>query len=835
MEKYTPMMMQYLKIKEKYPDTLILFRLGDFYELFFDDAKIASRELSLALTGKSAGVEEKVPMCGVPYHAISSYLEKLISKGYKVGIVEQLEDPKLAKGIVSRDVVQIITPGAFIDNKSKDNNFIASLAIDDRAFSLGYIDVSTGEVYCENLPRDIKQLIQSLLSLEVKEVVLPTTFNASIIQDIKNNNILVSYENNLNSSLEFEDILMDVRHLKMRESLIRLINYLTETQKRSLTYLKKAVVVRKDQYLNIDNSSLANLELVKTIRGDSKYGTLLWLLDETNTNMGSRLLKQFILKPLASKDEILKRQSVVDALMDKFLLREDLKNELKEFYDLDRLASKISFGSCNGRDLLQLKKSLSIVPQFIKTIKALDNLYLLSLPGLNEDFISLVNLLEKAISDDAPITIKDGEIFKKGYSPELDELITLSTDSKSFLQELEAKEKERLGIKTLRIGYNKVFGYYLEISKGATTSLPDDFNYERKQTTINSERYVSQELKDYENKVLNAWDKRKSLEYALFTKLREVVSTYVTKIQDLSSLVAFVDCMVSFAEVSLKNHYVKPVFNDERLIHLKESRHPVLEKVNTNYVSNSFEMNKDIDILMITGPNMGGKSTYMRQLALIVIMAQMGMYVPAEEASLMLFDSIFTRIGASDNLVSGESTFMVEMNETNFALTHANENSLLLFDEIGRGTATFDGMALAQSILEYVAQNIHSKTLFSTHYHQLTQLDNEIKSLKNIHVAVNDEDDNITFLYKVLDGPMNQSYGINVAKLASLPDEVISRAKEILAKLENEEIKIEPRKIVKKDERQDYLKEILSLDVYSLSPLEALNYLYNLQKKVRGE
>lgn len=835
MEKYTPMMMQYLKIKEKYPDTLILFRLGDFYELFFDDAKIASRELSLALTGKSAGVEEKVPMCGVPYHAISSYLEKLISKGYKVGIVEQLEDPKLAKGIVSRDVVQIITPGAFIDNKSKDNNFIASLAIDDRAFSLGYIDVSTGEVYCENLPRDIKQLIQSLLSLEVKEVVLSTTFNASIIQDIKNNNILVSYENNLNSSLEFEDILMDVRHLKMRESLIRLINYLTETQKRSLTYLKKAVVVRKDQYLNIDNSSLANLELVKTIRGDSKYGTLLWLLDETNTNMGSRLLKQFILKPLASKDEILKRQSVVDTLMDKFLLREDLKNELKEFYDLDRLASKISFGSCNGRDLLQLKKSLSIVPQFIKTIKALDNLYLLSLSGLNEDFISLVNLLEKAISDDAPITIKDGEIFKKGYSPELDELITLSTDSKSFLQELEAKEKERLGIKTLRIGYNKVFGYYLEISKGATTSLPDDFNYERKQTTINSERYVSQELKDYENKVLNAWDKRKSLEYALFTKLREVVSTYVTKIQDLSSLVAFVDCMVSFAEVSLKNHYVKPVFNDERLIHLKESRHPVLEKVNTNYVSNSFEMNKDIDILMITGPNMGGKSTYMRQLALIVIMAQMGMYVPAQEASLMIFDSIFTRIGASDNLVSGESTFMVEMNETNFALAHANENSLLLFDEIGRGTATFDGMALAQSILEYVAQNIHSKTLFSTHYHQLTQLDNEIKSLKNIHVAVNEEDDNITFLYKVLDGPMNQSYGINVAKLASLPDEVISRAKEILAKLENEEIKIEPRKIVKKDERQDYLKEILSLDVYSLSPLEALNYLYNLQKKVRGE
>ena len=584
-----------------------------------------------------------------------------------------------------------------------------------------------------------------------------------------------------------------------------------------------------------NNSSLANLELVKTIRGDSKYGTLLWLLDETNTNMGSRLLKQFILKPLASKDEILKRQSVVDTLMDKFLLREDLKNELKEFYDLDRLASKISFGSCNGRDLLQLKKSLSIVPQFIKTIKALDNLYLLSLPGLNEDFISLVNLLEKAISDDAPITIKDGEIFKKGYSPELDELITLSTDSKSFLQELEAKEKERLGIKTLRIGYNKVFGYYLEISKGATTSLPNDFNYERKQTTINSERYVSQELKDYENKVLNAWDKRKSLEYALFTKLREVVSTYVTKIQDLSSLVAFVDCMVSFAEVSLKNHYVKPVFNDERLIHLKESRHPVLEKVNTNYVSNSFEMNKDIDILMITGPNMGGKSTYMRQLALIVIMAQMGMYVPAEEASLMIFDSIFTRIGASDNLVSGESTFMVEMNETNFALAHANENSLLLFDEIGRGTATFDGMALAQSILEYVAQNIHSKTLFSTHYHQLTQLDNEIKSLKNIHVAVNEEDDNITFLYKVLDGPMNQSYGINVAKLASLPDEVISRAKEILAKLENEEIKIEPRKIVKKDQRQDYLKEILSLDVYSLSPLEALNYLYNLQKKVRGE
>lgn len=837
MEKYTPMMMQYLKIKNKYPDTLILFRLGDFYELFFDDAKIASRELQLALTGKSAGTEEKVPMCGVPHHAISSYIDKLIAKGYKVGICEQLEDPKLAKGIVERDIIQIITPGAFIDIKDKENNYIASLGTSDNFFSFAYSDVSTGEVYVENIERSIDSLVSELENLNIKELVVSTSFPANIISQIKERYpLLISYENDDKETLEHQNVLEFVREYHMRETIVRLLNYLKETQRKELDYLKKAQVLKRNGYLQIDNFSRINLELTKTIRNETTYGTLLWLLDQTSTNMGSRLLKQWINKPLADEQEILKRQSVIASLMDKFLIRADIKQELKDIYDLERLCAKISFGSCNGRDLLQLKKSLSVVPSLKKSVEDLNNAYLNTLPGIENDFKNLTSLLEKAISDDAPITVKDGEIFKKGYNAELDELITLSTDSRSYLAQLEAREKERTGIKTLRIGYNKVFGYYLEVSKGAVASLPADFNYERKQTTVNSERFVSQELRDYENKVLNAMEKRKNLEYVLFNALRDEVNKYTEQIQNLATFVSTLDALLSLTEVSLENHYVCPTFNHERNIHIIDGRHPVLEKVSSNYIPNSIILDKDTDIQIITGPNMGGKSTYMRQLALIVVLAQIGSYVPCAEASLPIFDAIYTRIGASDNLVSGQSTFMVEMSETNFALRHATSESLLLFDEIGRGTATFDGMALAEAILEYIAQKIKAKTLFSTHYHEITKIEEKLPTLKNVHVAVDNQKDKITFLYKVLPGAMNRSYGINVASLASLPDEVINRAKQILSELENNEIVVNQEVIPEeKSEKIDYIEELKTLDVYSMSPLEALNYLYNLQKKAKGK
>lgn len=836
-QKYTPMMMQYLKIKERYSDTLILFRLGDFYELFFDDAKIASKELQLALTGKSAGVEERVPMCGVPYHAISSYIDKLIAKGYKVGIVEQLEDPSKAKGIVERDVVQIITPGAFIDLKDKSNNYLAAVSLTDNYFVFAYCDVTTGEIYVENLEKDIDVVINEIENLSVKEIVVATSFSASYIEHIKQKkNVLISYENNDNESLEHQYILSNVRDLAQRKGIVRLLSYIKETQKKDLDYMKVAVVLRTNQTMQIDSFSRINLELVRTIRSEESYGTLFWMMDQTSTNMGSRLLKKWIMKPICDVKEILVRQSIIESFQNKFLIRGDIKNELKNIYDLERLVAKINFGSASGRDLIQLKKSLQIVPSLLSSLKELGNENILSLKGMEEDFVALSSLLENAISEDAPLTVKEGGIFKKGFNSDLDELIELSSNTKGWIAALESREKERTGIKTLRVGYNKVFGYYIEVSKGAVSSLPPEWGYERKQTTVNSERYVSQELRDYENKVITAEEKRCALEYALFTKIREEVIKYTLKIQNLADLVSYVDCLLSLCEVAVDNHFVKPTFNENRNIRIINGRHPVIEKVmnNKRYVPNDIILDKDTDILVITGPNMGGKSTYMRQFALIVILAQIGSFVPADEADLMIFDAIYTRIGASDDLVSGQSTFMVEMTETNYALRHANENSLLIFDEIGRGTATFDGMALAQAIIEYIASKIKAKTLFSTHYHEITKIQQQIPSLKNIHVGVAKKDNKITFLYRVEDGAMGKSYGINVASLAHLPDELLYRADEILNELEKKDVSIKSE-VIKEDKQETplWVKELEKIDPLNMSPLDALNYLYDLKRKMK--
>lgn len=837
-EKYSPMMMQYLKIKESNPDVLILFRLGDFYELFFDDAKIASKELQLALTGKNAGVEERVPMCGVPHHAIKSYIAKLINRGYRVGIVEQMEDPATAKGLVERDVVQIITPGAFMDVSNDDNNYTVAVDETDYCYILAYADLSTGEINVMNVEKDISSLISELDNILTHEIVVKSTFNKEAITTITaKRKILISYEDNDEITLEFEGVLQEVKDLYQMRAIMRLINYFRKTQKRSLDYLQVAHVIKTNKALQIDAYSRLNLELTRTIRSDEKYGSLYWLLDNTKTAMGGRLLKQWISKPSSDINEIIARQDMIQSFIDNFMIRNDVRVMLDEVYDLERLIARISFGNANGRDLLQLKTSLKPLPALKDALSKLNNAHIDDIANKFSNFDDLVDLIEKAISEDAPITIKEGGIFKPGYSPELDEIIALSHGGKKWVAELEEKERERTGIKTLRIGYNRVFGYYIEVSKGQIDQIKDEWGYQRKQTTVNGERYITEELKEKEALILNADERRMRLEYDLFVDIRKKVQDKTQLIQRLANNLAVIDVIASLAEVSSSNNFIRPKFNFERRINIIEGRHPVIEKVLKEkfYVANDVNLDSNTDVLLITGPNMGGKSTYMRELAIIVVMAQMGCFVPAKEADLMVFDQIFTRIGASDDLVSGQSTFMVEMNETNHALRHATENSLLIFDEIGRGTATFDGMALAQAIIEYITARIHAKTMFSTHYHELTELDKEIPSLKNVHVCVKENDDEITFLYKIKEGTMNKSYGINVARLAKLPNELLSRAKEILHELESKGVPSVGNVLIQNDPvEEEWIKEVKNLDPLSMSPLEALNYLYELKKKIKG-
>lgn len=837
-EKYSPMMMQYLKIKESNPDVLILFRLGDFYELFFDDAKIASKELQLALTGKNAGVEERVPMCGVPHHAIKSYIAKLINRGYRVGIVEQMEDPATAKGLVERDVVQIITPGAFMDVSNDDNNYTVAVDETDYCYILAYADLSTGEINVMNVEKDISSLISELDNILTHEIVVKSTFNKEAITTITSKRkILISYEDNDEITLEFEGVLQEVKDLYQMRAIMRLINYFRKTQKRSLDYLQVAHVIKTNKALQIDAYSRLNLELTRTIRSDEKFGSLYWLLDNTKTAMGGRLLKQWISKPSSDINEIIARQDMIQSFIDNFMIRNDVRVMLDEVYDLERLIARISFGNANGRDLLQLKTSLKPLPTLKDALNKLNNAHIDDIANKFSNFDDLVDLIEKAISEDAPITIKEGGIFKPGYSSELDEIIALSHGGKKWVAELEEKERERTGIKTLRIGYNRVFGYYIEVSKGQIDQIKDEWGYQRKQTTVNGERYITEELKEKEALILNADERRMRLEYDLFVDIRKKVQDKTQLIQRLANNLAVIDVIASLAEVSSSNNFIRPKFNFERRINIIEGRHPVIEKVLKEkfYVANDVNLDSNTDVLLITGPNMGGKSTYMRELAIIVVMAQMGCFVPAKEADLMVFDQIFTRIGASDDLVSGQSTFMVEMNETNHALRHATENSLLIFDEIGRGTATFDGMALAQAIIEYITARIHAKTMFSTHYHELTELDKEIPSLKNVHVCVKENDDEITFLYKIKEGTMNKSYGINVARLAKLPNELLSRAKEILHELESKGVPSVGNVLIQNDPvEEEWIKEVKNLDPLSMSPLEALNYLYELKEKIKG-
>jgi len=834
--KLSPMMKHYVELKDKYEDTIILYRLGDFYEMFFEDAEEVAHALELTLTGKSAGLDDRVPMCGIPHHAAEVYIDKLIKKGYKVAICEQLEDPKTAKGIVKRDIVEVISSGTVINTNSlneKENNYIGCLYDFSYGFVLTYSDITTGEVYSELLTNNTDDVIYKILSLDIKELIVNELINKVLLSKIRSLKIPVTIQNELLND-KYQNIYQNISDARIVNSIKLLLYYLDVLQKRNLSHFQEVVIKEKEQYLEMDIHTKRNLELTECLRTKERTYSLLWLLDNTKTAMGSRKLKYFIENPLLDINKINKRYDIVSKLLEEFILAEELRNDLYEVYDLERLCGKLSFGSANGKDLLQLKASLKVLPSIKEKLEKI---------GFYEKITTmsdLYDLLEKSIYEEPPNTIKEGYLIKDGYSSELDELKDLSRGGKDFISRFETEERERTGIKGLKVGFNKVFGYYIEISKSYLNMVTDDMGYIRKQTLANCERFINPILKEKEDLILSSEDRIINLEYNLFIEIRDKCKEYIPELQRTAKVISEIDVLSSFALVSEKYNYIRPIITTGNEIKVLNSRHPVVERVlkGEEYVPNDIVMDNNTDILLITGPNMAGKSTYMRQLGIIAIMAQIGCFVPAEEATLPIFDKIFTRIGASDDLVSGESTFMVEMMEASRAIKYATRNSLILFDELGRGTATFDGMSLAQAILEYVANKIKCKTLFSTHYHELTDMEKTIPNLKNKHVSAVEENGNITFLHKVKDGSVDKSYGINVAKLAGLPDEVIDRASGILNIYENKEKKtdtiIQTTLPLNFDEKKSEVEEeVKNIDILNITPIEAINILSKLREKVK--
>ena len=837
LSKVSPMMRHYINVKKEHKDVIIFYRLGDFYEVFFEDAILTSRELELTLTGRSAGLEEKVPMCGVPHHAVDIYIEKMVEKGYKIGIVEQLEDPKDAKGIVERGLTQIITKGTIMNSDSlKENEFnYIGCAMDlSHAYAISYTDITTGIIYCTLIEHEENLLINEIVTLGIKEIVLPLEFDKNIVSILKNQfKISVTFYEQKELSEDYKYVYEDIKDQRLVNVIKYLISYVLSIKMTELSHLQKAIFKQKDNYLKMDIHTKRNLELTETIRLKQRQYSLIWLLDKTKTAMGSRMLKNYIENPLIDKKEINKRYDIVEKLLEEFILKEDLKNLLYEVYDLERLSGRIAFGNANARDLLQLKDSIKVLPDIKNILKAINFSDI-------ETLDDLYQLLDSSIYENPPMGIKEGYIIKEGYSKELDELKSIRTNGKDFIAKFETEEKIRTGIKTLKVGYNKVFGYYIEVSKGMTNLVKDEYGYERKQTLSNCERYISPILKEKESMILNAEEKIINLEYDLFVEIREKIKEYIPRLQKIAKTISEIDVLQSFSTVTEENNYVRPNLTDENIIDIKDNRHAIVEKVSTNeYVANDIYMPKDKNILLITGPNMAGKSTYMRQLAITVIMAQIGCFVPASSATLPIFDAIYTRIGASDDLVSGESTFMVEMNEANNAISNATSNSLILFDELGRGTATFDGMALAQSIIEYIHNNIKCKTMFSTHYHELTDLENNLKNLKNVHVSAYEKDGQVTFLHKIKDGSIDKSYGIHVAKLANLPDKLIKRAKEILDVYENKEKKRDV--LIQESLQLDFSNKeesvvenkLKNIDPLKITPMDAINIIYELKEDLK--
>lgn len=839
-QKVSPMMRQYLETKDNYEDVILFYRLGDFYEMFFDDAINVSRDLELTLTGKNAGLDEKVPMCGIPHHAANIYLDKLIEKGYKVAICEQVEDPKQVKGIVKREVIRIVSKGTIMSDDmldAKSNNFIGALKDLGHCFSLSYADLSTGEFNAVLVEYELDKIITEIVNDNISELIINGNVDPRITDSLRNRyNVTISYEKEDKEIKEYKHLYDNISDVRLISSICVLLNYLTESQKRSLDHLQNVVQKDYKTYLKMDIHTKRNLELTESLRLKERTYSLLWLLDKTKTAMGSRMLKNMIENPLVDKAEIENRYDMVSKLLEEFIIKDEIKDLLDEVYDLERLCGRISFGNANARDLLQLKTSLKVLPRLKEIIKEL---------GFNlmiDDLSDLYDFIDKSIYENPPIGIKEGYLIKDGYNKELDELKIARRGGKDFIAKLEEVEKERTGIKNLKVGYNRVFGYYIEVSKGNSKQVKEEFGWERKQTLANNERFITPELKEKEQLILGAEEKIINLEYALFTEVRNKVKEVIPTIQLTAKMVAKLDVMQSFASVTENNNYTRPILNDGKNVRIIDGRHPVVEKVlDGEFVSNDIIFENDVYLQLITGPNMAGKSTYMRQMAMIVIMAQIGCFVPAKEAYLPIFDKIFTRIGASDDLVSGESTFMIEMKEANRAIESATEHSLILFDELGRGTATYDGMSLAQAIIEYIHDNIKAITLFSTHYHELTALENNKKHIKNVHVSAHEEDGNITFLHKVKEGSVDKSYGIHVAKLANLPKSLIKRADEILKSYEKNkdnheivsQISMNLEETVETDNKYDIIKKKLDcVNPLDVSPMEALNILYDLKKEL---
>ncbi|MBW0245035.1 DNA mismatch repair protein MutS [Lentilactobacillus parabuchneri] len=856
----TPMMVQYQKIKDQYPDAFLFYRLGDFYEMFNEDAIKGSQILELTLTNRSRNADNPVPMCGVPHKAAQNYIDILVDQGYKVALCEQMEDPRLAKGMVKREVIQLVTPGTQVDvgsENAKSNNYLTSVVYDadSNEFAFAYADLSTGELKVAKLTTQA-EFVNELVSLQTKEIVVEKDLPATLIDTVKKLGILISNQSDLPVNASVSYLSQDVDDALMKQVLKLLLDYIQATQKRSLQHLKRAVVYEPSDFLELDHNSQYNLELIRNIRTGKKSGTLLWLLDQTKTAMGGRKLKQWIERPLVNRNMINQRHDAVGVLLDHYFERNQLQDELIKVYDLERLAGRIAFGSVNGRDLIQLKTSLEQVPK-IKYI--LEQIADKSFDEMLKNLVPLDDIVEEidsVIVEEPPISVTDGGVIKDGYNQQLDQYRDATNNGQKWLAELEAKERQVTGINNLKVGFNHVFGYYIEVTKVNLDKIPAN-RYQRKQTLANAERFSTPELKEKEALILEAQEQSKTLEYKLFVKIRDDIKQSIKRIQDLADAVAAIDVLQSFAAVSEEYRFVRPTFTNKHIVDITDGRHPVVEKVlgHQQYVPNDVNLAEDTSILLITGPNMSGKSTYMRQMALCVIMNQMGCFVPAKKAKLPVFDKIFTRIGAADDLISGQSTFMVEMKEANDAIENATPNSLILFDEIGRGTATYDGMALAQAIIEYVHNNIGAKTLFSTHYHELTALDESLNRLRNVHVGATESNGELVFLHKIQPGPADKSYGIHVAKLAGLPNGLLHRANDILTQLEqqaaddhqtaqtSQETPERPAELQTSlfpleqidDKQAEVVSQLKKLDLMSKTPMQIMNQVYKWQQKINGD
>lgn len=836
-KKYTPMMQHYLKMKEENPDAILFYRLGDFYEMFFDDAKLVSQELDLVLTGRSAGVEEKVPMCGVPFHAANSYISRLVKKGYKVAICEQLEDPSNAKGLVDRGIVKIVTPGTYMDSTmdAKTTNYMASCDISSFEITVVYCELSTGELKYQTLQRSLVALQKALLEQNVSELVCPVAMDKKWMSALEEmETILISKHKK--SSVDSQDLplLNGIESESLKEAFALLMAYLKDTQKQHIDHFLPIESMDKDKVLVMDYETKNHLELVSSQSTNAKAESLWSFMDKCQSAMGSRLLKRWIEYPLIDAKKIAKRQAAIKDLKENFMLRENLKEHLVYVYDMERLASRMAYGSASPRDVLQLVATLEHAKPILDLAISLD-----SYPEFSQvpDCQELYNEIKNAIVENPPLTLKEGGVFNDGYNQELDEVRRIAKKGKDFILELEAKERERTGVKSLKVGYNRIFGYFIEVRNGNLSNIKDEFGYHAKQTLANATRFVTQELKEKEEQILHAQETKVKLEQSLFSDLLLRIKKDLFDLHACAQALSTIDVLVSLAILASEKGYVCPVFHPGYNVNVVEGKHPILDDrmKKKRYVSNDWKMSEDEHVQLITGPNMGGKSTYMRQNALLVVMAQMGSFIPAKTAELPIFDRIFTRIGASDDILTGKSTFMVEMMEANAALCYATKHSLILFDEIGRGTATYDGMALAQAMLEYIDEAIGAKTLFSTHYHELTDLEKEHPSMHNVHVDVREEKNEIEFRYRIIDGKADKSYGINVARLAHLPKVVLDRAAQLLLNFENQDNNqnYQPSLFVMdqvQPEKSKLLQQLQELDIDSMTPRDALDCLYELKK-----